>query len=56
MQSCGSGEAAYAEFVRRLNIMFDRYANTLALRRGIAKAETEKKKAAAEAAGQNTEE
>ena len=54
MQSCGSGEAAYAEFVRRLNIMFDRYANTLAQRQGIAKAE--KKKAAAEAAGQNAEE
>ena len=32
------GEANYAEFVRRLNLIFDRYANTLAQRKGIAKA------------------
>ena len=40
------GEANYAEFVRRLNLIFDKYANTLALRKGIAKAEAAKKKAA----------
>ena len=44
------GEAGYTEFVRRLNLIFDRYANTLAQRQGIAKAEAEKKKAAAETA------
>ena len=32
------GEAAYTEFVRRLNLIFDKYANTLALRKGISKA------------------
>ena len=32
------GEATYTEFVRRLNLIFDKYANTLALRQGIAKA------------------
>ena len=41
------GEAYYLEFVRRLNLIFERYANTLAQRQGIAKAEAEKKKAAA---------
>ena len=39
------GEANYIEFVRRLNLIFERYANTLAQRQGIAKAEAEKKKA-----------
>ena len=34
------GEAAYAEFVRRLNLIFDRYANTLAQRQGISKAKS----------------
>ena len=37
------GEANYAEFVRRLNLQFDKYANTLAQRRGAAKAKKEKK-------------
>ena len=32
------GEADYAEFVRRLNLIFDRYANTLAQRQGVSKA------------------
>ena len=32
------GETNYAEFVRRLNLQLDRYANTLAQRRGIAAA------------------
>ena len=32
------GEANYAEFVRRLNIQFDKYANTLAQRKGAAAA------------------
>jgi len=40
------GELVYTEFVRRLNLIFDKYANTLALRKGIAKAEAAKKKAA----------
>ena len=44
------GETNYADFVRRLNLQFDRYANTLAQRQGVAKAE--KKKAAA---SQNSE-
>ena len=39
------GEAPYSEFIRRLNLIFERYANTLSQRQGIAKAETEKKKA-----------
>jgi hypothetical protein len=34
------GEANYSEFVRRLNLILDRYANTLAQRKGIAKAKT----------------
>ena len=37
------GETNYAEFVRRLNLQFDRYANTLAQRQGIAAAKKEKK-------------
>ena len=41
------GETGYTDFVRRLNLIFDKYANTLALRKGIAKAEAAKKKAAA---------
>ena len=34
------GEETYTEFVRRLNLIFDRYANTLAQRQGISKAKT----------------
>ena len=44
------GDLVYTDFIRRLNIMFERYANTLAQRQGIAKAEAAKKKAAAETA------
>ena len=36
------GETAYTEFVRRLNLIFDKYANTLAQRVGIAKAKSAK--------------
>ena len=36
------GEANYGEFVRRLNLQFDKYANTLAQRQGAAKAKREK--------------
>ena len=37
------GEANYSEFVRRLNIQFERYANTLAQRQGAAAAKRESK-------------
>ena len=36
------GEENYAEFVRHLNLHFDKYANTLAQRRGAAKARKKK--------------
>ena len=35
------GADNYSEFVRRLNLIFERYANTLAQRQGIAKAKKE---------------
>jgi len=38
------GADNYSEFVRRLNLIFERYANTLAQRQGIAKAKREKEK------------
>ena len=36
------GETNYAEFVRRLNLIFEKYANTIAQRKGAAKARREK--------------
>ena len=49
------GEAGYVEFVRRLNLIFERYANTLAQRRGIAKAKREKEEEEKKMKSENTD-
>ena len=50
------GEARYAEYVRKLNLIIEKYANILAQRQGAAKARREKKQAEEQAQEQGEKE